>query len=81
MSRDDDETENHCKCHKISGFIHELAQSLMIINTYINGCQQRIRLNTLTDDQLLVIIDSIRVQTELISTKSQCLTNTSWLID
>ncbi|MDX1838630.1 hypothetical protein DIZ81_11730 [Legionella taurinensis] len=73
MSRDDTLKNNHCKCDKLNHFKHELAQSLMIINTYINGCQQRIKFNTLTHEQLLVIFDKIKMQTEIISTMSERL--------
>ncbi|QRN04687.1 hypothetical protein GH742_12870 [Legionella sp. MW5194] len=73
MSRDDTLKNNHCKCDNLNRFKHELAQSLMIINTYINGCQQRIKFNTLTHEQLLVIFDKIKMQTEIVSTLSERL--------
>lgn len=82
MSRDDIVKNKHCKCDKINSFMHELAQSLMIINTYVNGCQQRIKFNMLTPEQLLIIFDKIKTQTELISTKSRkLLPKESGLID
>ncbi|KTD45614.1 hypothetical protein Lrub_2411 [Legionella rubrilucens] len=74
MSRDDHLKINHCKFDKtINKFRHELAQSLMIINTYIDGCQERIKFNTLTHEQLLVIFNKIKMQTERVSTMSERL--------
>lgn len=50
---------------KISTLVHELAQSLLIIQSYIRGSMERIKNNNLNKEQLSPLFVKINEQMEL----------------
>ena len=55
--------------NKMSSFLHELAQSLLVIQAYIHGCTERIKHNNLNSKQLEFIFVKLNEHTEIISNK------------
>lgn len=52
---------------KMVMFIHELSQSLLVIQAYVNGCHERIKQNNLNETQVEYVFDKIHEHTELMS--------------
>ncbi len=50
-------------------FLHELSQSLLVIHAYVNGCNERLKENTLDSRQLFNALRSINEQIEVIGIK------------
>ena len=61
-----------CQCNKMSAFLHEVAQSLLVIQAYANGCKERLKENILDNKQLTEALSVINEHTELIGTKIHC---------
>ncbi len=58
-----------CQCSKIPTIIHELTQSLVVIQAYVNGCTERMKDNTLNHEQIAMVLGKINHHTEKISDK------------
>jgi hypothetical protein len=54
---------------EISAWVHELSQSLLVMNTYISGCMHRLEQNRLNNDQVLEIIKKIAEQIKILGIK------------
>ena len=49
--------------------LHELAQSLQIVQAYVGGCNERLKKGTLDNEQLADVLMLLNTQTELMSKK------------
>ncbi len=62
-----------CECNKIHGFLHELSQSLLVIHAYVNGCNERVKDNTLSKEQIVDVLSKINKHAEIISNNVHCM--------
>ena len=65
--------KTQCQCSKLPILSHELTQSLMIINAYISGCNERIKKNTININEIVDVLNKMNKQVELISQRLQGL--------
>ena len=63
-----------CTCSKIPSIIHELTQSLVVIQAYVQGCCVRMNDNTLNNEQLALVLGKISLHTQTMSNTIQCMT-------
>lgn len=64
------------RAEEISLLAHELAQPLTVINSYLSGCIYRLQEKTIADDELILVLNSIKNHSALISAKIDELKNT-----
>lgn len=69
-------TDLACHFNKFSEFLHELNQSLSIIQSYVSGCCERLENNTLNDVQLAQALGQIKKHTDVLADKIRCLSST-----
>lgn len=58
-----------CQSDKMTSFLHELNQSLVVIQAYVNGCTERLEENNLSHEQLQTTLLKIKQHTELLGAK------------
>lgn len=72
MKTNANENEN-CHCNKIPAIYHELSQSLLVIYAYVNGCMERLKIDTIDKQQLTEALQKINVHTNIIAQNLQYL--------
>ena len=50
---------NTCQCTALPALLHDLNQSLLIINSYASGCMQHLKKDGLDETQLVVALSAI----------------------
>lgn len=58
-----------CQCSKMPDFLHEIAQSVLIIHAYASGCSERLKGDALDNKQLTDIFKKINKHTGIIGEK------------
>lgn len=58
-----------CQCNTIFLLLHELAQSLQIVQAYVGGCNERLKKSNLDNEQLANVLMLVNTQTEQMSKK------------
>lgn len=65
------DTNKVCCCHKIPEITHELTQSLLVMYSYIKGCEERIKNDALDFKQLLNALQKMNKQVNIMAHKIQ----------
>ncbi len=59
--------------YKMSQFLHELAQPLLVIQAYVNGGSERNKQKNLTTEEIAFVFNKINEHINLISNQIRCM--------
>lgn len=73
LNDEQQEESNECIVKTVSGFLHDLSQSLLVIHAYVSGCNERIKNNGLSAGEFSEALKKIDSHTEIMGHKIHAL--------